>query len=92
MKRITKHRISFIVKSLLWSLLLYAVTMVACNWDEIRSGKNSSAVIAGSSTPAFENPQTETTDKNISDKPSLIKIGAAIIHAAMGIGLGQKGR
>jgi hypothetical protein len=90
MKRTTKRSILFIGKSLLWSFLLYAITMLTCNWDEVRSNISGTTGIAKSSTPASETPKTEVIEKNISEKPSLIKIGTTIINAVMGVNLVDK--
>jgi len=37
MKPFTTRRLTFIGKSLLWSLVLYMAFMVAVNWDDVRN-------------------------------------------------------
>lgn len=37
MHRTTKRRAYFIASSLLWAVLLYSVTMIVLNWNDVRS-------------------------------------------------------
>ena len=49
MKLYNKKRFNFIVKSFLWSVILYSALMVAFNWDEVHNsvtGRNNSTVIS----------------------------------------------
>jgi hypothetical protein len=45
MKQGTQKRFAFIGKSMLWSLLLYAVVMLAANWDEVGNAVKGSNVV-----------------------------------------------
>jgi hypothetical protein len=58
MNRVLFQKLAFISKSLLWSVLLYAVFMTIINWDEVsnRFSKSGSGVasIHSSSAPASE--------------------------------------
>lgn len=58
MNRVLSQKLAFASKSLLWSVLLYAVLMTIINWDEVsnRFSKSGSQVasIHSSSAPASE--------------------------------------
>ena len=82
MKLYNQRRCNFIIKSFLWSILLYSGMMVALNWDEVRSsvsGKNSHIVIS----PAFpESVLTVTTNP----APSSINSGhGGIVKGVMAV-------
>ncbi|MCD6012331.1 MAG: hypothetical protein K0Q79_2193 [Flavipsychrobacter sp.] len=61
----TKNNIMFIGKSLLWSLLLYTVMMLAINWDEVQYAINNRQPVhqqpyAGTPTATPANISTPT--------------------------------
>ena len=62
MKPVFKNRFAFIAKSMLWSVLLYIVLMLAFNWDDISNkvrGTNPITIIGNipsQQTPAANNP------------------------------------
>jgi len=41
MRKVISQRLTFISKSLLWSVLLYVLSMAIINWDEVVRGFNS---------------------------------------------------
>lgn len=59
MKSISKRRIVFVAKSMLWSILLYVVLMLAFNWDDV-SGKvrGSNPITITTNTPVEQLPAT----------------------------------
>jgi len=54
MNRLLSRKLTFISKSLLWSVLLYAVFMTIINWDEVsnRFGKSGNRVASAHSSSA----------------------------------------
>ncbi len=85
MKLINKRSFVFFGKSLVWSLLLYAITMITLNWEEVRNNINGTTCLAKISTNTSETQNTDVNEKNISEKPSILKIAATIMHAIMGV-------
>lgn len=85
MKLINKRSFVFFGKSLVWSLLLYAITMITFNWEEVRNNINGTTGLAKISTNTSETQNTDVNEKNISEKPSILKIAATIMHAIMGV-------
>ena len=85
-----KKRFAFIGKSMLWSLLLYVVMMLAFNWDEVSNvvtGKNMITVvnnaqpeqqISGVNTPTV-------TPASISTHSGAVKSILAILKTISGI-------
>jgi hypothetical protein len=43
MRKATLQRLTFISKSLLWSLVFYFISMAIINWDEVSKGLHKSA-------------------------------------------------
>ena len=76
-KRIQKWSV-FIGKSMLWSLLLYVVTMAAVNWDEINktiTGKNKTTIV-NNILPQLQDPTAQSpaiTPANISHGANVFK-------------------
>lgn len=61
MKPQFQKKIAFIARSMMWSLLLYVVMMLAFNWDEIGrtiNGKNAVAIVTD--TPEQQIPYPGT--------------------------------
>ncbi len=65
MKPVIQRRFVFVAKSMLWSLLLYTVFMVALNWDDVSNkvrGVNPITVITNVSSqpPVISKPAVVT--------------------------------
>jgi len=86
MKTGLQKRFAFVAKSMLWSVLLYVVLMLAFNWDDVNNkvrGNNPITIISNitsSQVPVINNPTV--IHSSITDNVSLIK---KIITVAKGI-------
>ena len=59
MKPILQKRFAFIAKSMLWSMLLYVILMLAFNWDDVSNkvrGNNPITVISNIPSPEIAVP------------------------------------
>jgi len=89
MKQGTQKRFAFIGKSMLWSLLLYMIMMLAINWDEISNtvnGKTGISVVNTSlpvSLPVVNEPVAAPT--NISTHSGFVTNIVAVIKTIAGI-------
>ena len=76
MKSALQKRFVFIAKSMLWSVLLYAVLMLAFNWDDVSNkvrGSNPITVMSNSGqaeTPCTSKPIVVPT--SISEKTNVV--------------------
>ncbi len=75
MKQLLKKRFVFIVRSMLWSVLLYAILMLALNWDDVSNkvrGTNPVTVMSNiPQTPTKNDPVT--IPASISHKAGIIQ-------------------
>ena len=84
MKQRLQTRVVFIAKSMLWSLLLYVVMMLAINWDDVSrtiSGKNTIAVV--SEQPTKQIPGSNAP-ASISKHVGIIKSIVSIVKTISG--------
>jgi hypothetical protein len=88
MKNGTQKQFAFFGKSMLWSLLLYAVMMLAINWDEVRNAVNGSPAIVventgppGSQAPFTTNPPSAP---NISGRTGFVKTMIMLVRTLSG--------
>ena len=90
MKKINQKHLSFIGKSLLWSLLLYVFMMTAFNWDDISktiSGQNGITVInhVQPGTTSSEVNPAQPIHSNIAEHSGVLKNAINILKAFSGI-------
>ena len=69
MKPVFKKRFIFIAKSMLWSMLLYVVLMLAFNWDDVNNKVKSSNPITVMSN--ITSPQTPEANNPAAIPPSI---------------------
>ena len=83
MRPVLQKRLLFVAKSMLWSVLLYGVCMLAVNWDDVSNkirGVHPVTIISDLSTPPnIVNPVHPA--KSISLNATVIRNLAAIAHA-----------
>jgi len=84
MKPVLKKRFAFIAKSMLWSVLLYIVMMLAFNWDDLSSrvkGTNPITIIGNlPSQQSLPEATPATIAHNVSTVEKITMIAKAIIH------------
>ncbi len=87
MKSQMLRRIVFIGKSMLWSLCLYIVLMLAFNWDEIKtaSSNNSAIVINSNQQTDGTSNQSQIVKASISQHTGTFKNIAIIIKSICGL-------
>ena len=89
MKPVTKKRVTFIAKSMLWSALLYVVLMLGINWDDLYNrvkGTNAITVIrilpSQQSTPEASPVSIPANiAHSVSTVEKITTITKALIHA-----------
>ena len=89
MKPVILKRIAFVGKSMLWSLCLYVIMMLAFNWDEIKNtmtDNNSIVAISselGQPQSVFNQPSVPAT---ISQHAGTVKSVLALVKVVCGLG------
>lgn len=91
MRSHVKKQFAFYGKSMLWSLLLYCVLMIAINWEEVNNtmhGRNSITVVNTNHeiTPQVVTPSASQT--NIAEKTGVAKNIIAVLKVISGIASG----
>ena len=84
MKPLTQKRFVFIAKSMLWSLLLYATFMLACNWDEVSNkvrGINPITVVNNISAGAPGANSTVVHPASISHQAGILYVIIAVANS-----------
>ena len=80
MKWAQKSAVVFMGKSMLWSLLLYVVMMLAFNWDEVSktlNGQNKITIVNN------VQPESQQPDGSPATTPANISTQTGIIHTVI---------
>ena len=88
MKQRVQKRIKFVLKSMLWSVLLYVAMMVAFNWDDVRNVVNGSNPITIVNNPQIEPAalnQPEGIPSNITKRKGVIKSIVSLVRIVSGV-------
>ncbi len=88
MKLYNQRRCNFIVKSFLWSILLYSGMMVALNWDEVRNsmtGRNNITVINPTLPESITAVTINPTSNTNSGHSGIVKGVIAVLRTISGI-------
>lgn len=84
MKTPLSRRIMFISKSLLWSVMLYAICMLALNWDDVSNSSKMNKTMPVVQMPAFNPCEPVADSKPVISLPDSSITG--ITHAITAAG------